>query len=87
MKRMIVFNYTGAEATNLAIAKRLARKIRGAQRNGECVLVDCDECEISLDFLNVLLKGAKPDKTKFCGLAIMLQVELALRIPDEGVCS
>lgn len=83
MKRLILLRHTGANATNLVIAERLARKLRGALRQGECVLVDCEDVEPTQEFLDVLLKDAQPEKVKFCGLPIMRQVTLALRMPER----
>ena len=81
MKRLIVYTYTGAAATNLIVARRLSRKMLGAQGMGHCVLVDFEEVEASWEFLEVLLKGLRPDKVKFCGLPIMTHGKLSLNHP------
>ena len=87
MKRITVLHYTGATANNPKIAKRLSRKIRAIQRNGECVLVDLEDVEPTDAFVDVLLEGAHPEKIKFCGISIMLQIKLALRLPEKGTLS
>ncbi len=83
---IILLEHTGATAINLKIARRLAQKVRGAQRNGHCVLIDCEDVEPSQEFLEVLLKEARPEKVKFRGLPILRQVGIALRLDKkEGV--
>jgi hypothetical protein len=73
MKRLIVKTFTGAVADDLRIARRVARKIKGAQNQGICVLVDCEDVVPSQAFLDVLIKDAHPDKVRFCGLPISRQ--------------
>jgi len=78
MTRLIIFKHTGAAATNLAVARRLSRKLLGAQCSGNCVLVDFEHVEASRTFLEVLLNDLRPDKVKFCGLPINTQGALSL---------
>jgi len=68
MKRITLLHYTGARARNLKVARRIARKIVGALRNGECLLIDCEDTEVSADFLKELTVVAHPEKIRFCGL-------------------
>ena len=83
MKRLIIFKHTGAAATNLAIARRLSRKLLGAQRSGHCVLVDFERVEASRAFLQILLNELHPEKIKFCGLPINLQSTQSLNRPSR----
>jgi hypothetical protein len=73
--RLKVRRYTGRKATDLRIAERLARKIRGIQNQGRCLLVDFEgvEVEASPEFLAILLAAARPEKAKFVGLPISQQ--------------
>ena len=70
MKRVVLFDYTGDKANDLKIARRLARKLLGAQRAGECILFDCENVEVSPEVLEILRKESYPDKIRFCGLPI-----------------
>ena len=73
MKRYLLIRYTGPTATNLAQARRVARKIRGTLRQGQCVLVDCENVKISPEFKRVMLAEADPHKVRFCGLPLAEQ--------------
>jgi hypothetical protein len=76
VKRLIIFDHTGPYADNLRHARRLARKIQGAQAQGECILVDAENVDATEDFLRILLRNAVPEKVKICGLPISTQVRL-----------
>ena len=83
MIRIILLQHIGASAINLKIARRLARKISGAQSIGHCVLIDCEDVEVSEEFLHVLISIARADRTKFCGLPI-LQQQLVVSLLKEN---
>jgi hypothetical protein len=68
MRRILLSHYSGPIADDLAVARRLARKLHGAHRQGECVLLDCDQVLVSKSFLEVLVNEARRDKVRFCGL-------------------
>ena len=69
MRRILLSRYTGPIADDLAVAHRVSKKLRGARRTGECVLLDCDHVLIGPSFLEVLVKQSHPDKVRFCGLS------------------
>jgi len=73
VRRLLLKNYTGATAENLATAQRIIRKIQGARRQKECLLIDCDEVEVSREFLATLLSAAHPKRVRFCGLPLLQQ--------------
>jgi len=73
MKRIIVLHYTGSQANNLKLARRISRKMRGAQMLGQCVLVDFEDVEVSAEFLAILVSSGPVDKARFCGLPIIQQ--------------
>jgi len=80
VRRLLLVNYTGATAANLAIAQRIVRKIHGARRQRECLLIDCEEVEVSQDFLKVLVSAAHPEKIRFCGLPLIQQQFVQLKL-------
>jgi len=73
VRRLILLNYTGATAENLVAAERIVRKIHGARREKECLLIDCEDVEVSDSFLMILISAAHPDKIRFCGLPLLQQ--------------
>jgi hypothetical protein len=73
MRRILLLLYTGPQAGNPKLARRIARKMRGAQDQGICVVCDCEDVEVSEEFLQILVSAARPDKTKLCGLPIIQQ--------------
>jgi hypothetical protein len=79
MRRVILLEHTGGGAQNLKVAARIVRKIEGAQRQGECLLVDCENVEVSPEFLALLVAAAQPDKIRFCGLPLLQQRFVVLR--------
>jgi hypothetical protein len=70
MKWLVLYRYTGSKASNLRIAQRVARKIQGAQRSGQCILIDCENVTVSSEFLRILVEGTRPEKARFAGLPI-----------------
>ena len=84
MINILLLQITGASAINLKVARRLARKVSGAQRIGHCVLIDCEDVEVSEEFLQILVSVACADKTKFCGLPI-LQQQLVVSLLKEDM--
>jgi len=70
MRRILLYKYTGRRADNLTIARRLLRRLRGAQQTGECILVDCEDVEVTQEFLQVLRSESRFEKIRFCGLPI-----------------
>ncbi len=85
MIRIILLQFTGASAINLKIARRLALKVSGAQRIGHCVLIDCEDVEVSEEFLQVLVSVARADRTKFCGLPIVQQHLVGSLLKEDTV--
>lgn len=73
MRRIILYKYTSRRADNLTIARRLVRRLRGAQQTGECILVDCEDVEVTQEFLQVLRAESRFEKIRFCGLPILDQ--------------
>jgi hypothetical protein len=68
MRWLNLRRYTGAKATNLEVARRIVRKIQGAQRRRECLMINCEDVEVSSEFLALLVVAARTDKIRFCGL-------------------
>lgn len=84
MKRIIVLHHTGSDATNLKLARRIARKMQSAQKQGSCVLIDFEDVlEVSPEFLTILTSAALRDKVKFCGLPPVQQRVVALSARRE----
>jgi hypothetical protein len=76
MRRLIVLHYTGPQAGNLVIARRIARKIRGAVKSRQCILVDFEDTSPSLAVLELVAAEMRPDKVRVCGLSIADQILL-----------
>ncbi len=79
MRRIIVKQLVGSKATKPAVAWRLARKIQGAIAQRQCLLVDFEGTNASLEFLETLLAVAIPTKVRFCGLPSVQQALVNLR--------
>ncbi len=73
MKRITVLHYVGTNGSNLKVARRIARKMLGAQKLGICVLVDFEDVNPSADFLTIVVSAAEGEKARFCGLSIREQ--------------
>jgi hypothetical protein len=68
VRRLILKRSTGADACDLAAARKIIRQIVGAQNQKECLLIDCEGVKISSQFLFALLVVASEEKVRFCGL-------------------
>ena len=68
MRRLILKRLTGANACHLGVARKIVRRIVGAQNQNECLLIDCEGVEVSPQFLFALLAVASEEKVRFCGL-------------------
>jgi hypothetical protein len=84
MTRLMLRKFTGKSANNPIVAHRVARKLRGAQRRAQCILVDCEGVDVAEEFLTVLLEAAVAGKVKFCGLPIDRQVNSMLDAKQVG---
>jgi hypothetical protein len=84
MRRLIVLRYTGHKAENLKSVLRVARKIRRAVDMNQCVLVDCEDVEMTLPALELLAAEAHPERVKFCGLSLADQTILLQLINRQG---
>jgi hypothetical protein len=79
MKRITLREHIGSRhARSLTVAARIAQEIEETQRQGECLLIDCEGIDVEPQFLAVLLAAAKSDKICFCGLPQELQREVRL---------
>ena len=85
MRRILLLRYTGLQARNPKLAHRIARKVRGAQDQGVCVVLDCEDVEISEEFLQILVSAVRTDKTKLCGLPIAQQRLVASLLKETSV--
>lgn len=74
MKWLVLYRYTGTDGSKLKTARRIARKIQGAQRSGQCIVVDCSDVTLVPDFLRIMAEGTNPEKVKFAGLPIRDQL-------------
>jgi hypothetical protein len=83
MKRITVLHYTGADGTNLKVARRIARKMLAAQRQGICVLLDFEDVDVSSEFLAILVSSARAEMARFCGLPILQQHQV-VRLQNKG---
>jgi hypothetical protein len=84
LKRITVLHYAGSDGSTLKVARRIARKMLGAQRLGICVLIDLEDVKnISADFLTILVSCAVTDKARFCGLSIREQHLSARCLPTS----
>jgi len=73
MRRVVVKHFTGSMADNPAVARRLARKIRGSIAQRQCLLLDFEGTIATSEVLEALVEVASPSMVRFCGLAPALQ--------------
>jgi len=85
MRRILLLRYAGRKAENLKLAQRIARKMRGAQDQGTCVVIDCEDVDVSEEFLKILVSAARTDKTRFCGLPIVQQHLVASLFKETSI--
>ena len=82
MKWIVLYRHTGRIAANLKVARRVARKIQGAQRSGHCIVVSCEDVTVSPEFLRIMAEGTSPEKVRFAGLPIRDQLPNQPKPPE-----